>query len=263
MLCDDSVVVTDLINRVLDIDTERKTIKVEAGIFLKDLNEIAWNHGLAFPSIGDIAEQSLAGLCGTATHGSGLSWGSLSSEAVILDMELVTSDGSLIQLSDHPHLLKAARLLGSPRVVYSLTLKLGQAHYLKQETRVVNTRQALKDKHYLNFDHFEVFPFAHTDLSLAVFRYKSNELLARSQVRVWLDEYLLENLGLAARLKYRRSFQSSLQLSKGSWLSYRLKTYTDKSYKVMASVRKVRFLEMEYAFHLDKAECLRGLSGRL
>jgi L-gulonolactone oxidase len=59
---------------------ENKTVTVEAGIRVYKLNEILWEKGLALSNLGSISEQSIAGAVSTATHGSGVNFGNISSQ---------------------------------------------------------------------------------------------------------------------------------------------------------------------------------------
>lgn len=59
---------------------ENKTVTVEAGIRVYKLNEVLQKNGLALSNLGSISEQSIAGAISTATHGSGINFGNISSQ---------------------------------------------------------------------------------------------------------------------------------------------------------------------------------------
>lgn len=87
----------DNFQRVVKTDLERKTLTVESGIRLRQLNEEAARHGLTMPNLGSINDQSIAGAIATATHGSSLKHG-LMSESV-RSIKIVLGDGSVKQCS--------------------------------------------------------------------------------------------------------------------------------------------------------------------
>ena len=98
-------------------------------------------------------------------------------------------------------------------------------------------------------DHFEFFVFPHTEIALTVERNRS-ELAPRprSAMSRWFSDVVVENtLGdLALRLARRRpsmipglSARAAKMMSQGERL--------DRSYRIFASERRVRFTEMEYA----------------
>jgi L-gulonolactone oxidase len=98
-------------------------------------------------------------------------------------------------------------------------------------------------------DHFEFFVFPHTDIALTIERNRS-ELpeRPRSSINRWFSDVLVENtLGdLALRLARRRprlipglSARAAKMMSQGERL--------DRSYRIFANERRVRFTEMEYA----------------
>ena len=64
----------DKYNSVLAIDKEAKTITVQSGIKLWELNHVLDINGLALINLGSINKQSIAGAVSTGTHGSGINF---------------------------------------------------------------------------------------------------------------------------------------------------------------------------------------------
>ncbi|KAK4542682.1 hypothetical protein LTR36_006254 [Oleoguttula mirabilis] len=87
----------DHYDRVLHIDPAKKTLLVEGGIRLRQLNIEANKVGLTMPNLGSIDEQSIAGAIATATHGSALRHG-LMSESV-RSLRLVLANGQAVRCS--------------------------------------------------------------------------------------------------------------------------------------------------------------------
>jgi D-arabinono-1,4-lactone oxidase len=87
----------DYYNQVLKVDTQKKTLLVQAGIRLKDLNAAANKHGLTMRNLGSINDQSIAGAIATATHGSSLRHGLLSDS--VRSLRIVLSNGQAIRCS--------------------------------------------------------------------------------------------------------------------------------------------------------------------
>src|SRR5438067_8913170 len=95
--------------RLLEVDTDAKTVTAEAGITLLRLAEELAHHGLAQPNLGDIGYQTLAGAISTATHGTGARFGTLSTQVDAL--ELVTANGDVVRCDNSDlDLLRAARV---------------------------------------------------------------------------------------------------------------------------------------------------------
>ncbi|KAI9299126.1 L-gulonolactone/D-arabinono-1,4-lactone oxidase [Neoconidiobolus thromboides FSU 785] len=78
----DFTVNLDNLNRVIEINTKKKQIVVEAGIKLKDLNIVLDRNNLAFENLGSISDQSIGGILGTPVHGTGLGYGSLANHVI-------------------------------------------------------------------------------------------------------------------------------------------------------------------------------------
>src|SRR5207253_5463560 len=65
--CTDGVMLRlDRLNRVLDVDAERRLAKVEGGIVIRELSEALYESGLGLENLGDIDVQTVAGAISTA-----------------------------------------------------------------------------------------------------------------------------------------------------------------------------------------------------
>lgn len=121
VLTNDVLVNLDRMQGVIGVDTQARTATVQAGIRLKNLIPALRGHGLGMQNLGSIGEQSIAGAVATATHGTGLSFGSLSTQVVA--MKLVSGSGELVSI-DAGERLRAARVsLGALGIVTELTLQ--------------------------------------------------------------------------------------------------------------------------------------------
>jgi FAD/FMN-containing dehydrogenase len=256
----DTLLHSDALTRVLHLDPVKKQVKVEAGIKLKDLNILLWQNGLAFPSLGDIAEQAMGGLVSTGTHGTGLQWGSFSDGRTIVAMELVLADGSLLELRADREadqvFLEAARLgLGVLGVIYSITFQLEAAHHLEFNSRVVPQDEASDPALYKTHDHFEYFTFPFTDQVLMLTRDRTEQAADKSSWGAWFNDLFMENFLLETVLRLTSLWPS--KIAAVMQLMTQLASeehYVGRSHEVMASIRRVRFYEMEYAFPIDQID---------
>ena len=80
----------DRMRRVLEVTNETAT--VEAGIRLFEFNTILEEHGVALLNMGATAEQSIAGVISTGTHGTGVALGSMSTQ--VLSFRIVLASGT-------------------------------------------------------------------------------------------------------------------------------------------------------------------------
>ena len=71
-------------DRVVSIDRERKLVRVQAGVKLRDLVVVLERHGLALPNIGAWMEQTISGVLATATHGIAGRWTANLTDALVL-----------------------------------------------------------------------------------------------------------------------------------------------------------------------------------
>jgi L-gulonolactone oxidase len=239
------------LNRVLDVDTEAGLVTFEAGTGLRALNETIWGYGLALENLGDIDKQSVSGAVATATHGTGARFRNLSS--LIERMELVLADGTLREVStSEPELLAAARVgLGALGVVATITLRTVPAFTVNRVDSPLPLDETLEriDDLADGSDHFEFYVFPHTETALLRQSERTDEdPRPPNPVSRYLQEVVLENwaLGALSRLG-RRSPKRIPGISRFVSSKLGRATKVDRSYRVYASERRVRFTEMEYA----------------
>ena len=240
------------LDRVLDVDSERRLVKVEAGIGLRALNETIWGYGLALENLGDIDRQTISGAVSTATHGTGSRFRNISS--LVAGMEVVLADGTMLELSEEstPDELRAARVsFGALGIIATLTLRTVPAFTIRRVDSPQPLAAALEGIDDLadGSDHFEFYVFPHTERALTRRSERTDEdPKPRNPLLVYGTEVVVENwaLGAVARLG-RRSPKRIPALSEFVSRQVGETTKQDRSYRVYASERRVRFNEMEYA----------------
>ncbi|MFC4807669.1 FAD-binding protein [Paenibacillus sp. GCM10023250] len=124
---------TQKLNRVLSLDRERRQVTVEGGIRYGDLCGYLHDNGFALHNLASLPHISVAGAVATATHGSGVRNGNLST--AVAGLELVRADGELVSFArdgetDDFH--GAVVGLGALGIVAKLTLDLVPAFDVAQ-----------------------------------------------------------------------------------------------------------------------------------
>jgi alditol oxidase len=120
-------------NRILALDTERRTVTIEAGIKHGALSVALNAAGWSVHNTASLPHISVAGACATATHGSGDKNGNLST--AVSALELVTADGTVLTLSrerDGERFRGAVVGLGALGVVTQMTLDVMPAFQVRQ-----------------------------------------------------------------------------------------------------------------------------------
>ncbi|WP_040685020.1 D-arabinono-1,4-lactone oxidase [Nocardiopsis halotolerans] len=240
------------LTRVRSVDPEAGTATVEAGLPLCDFNDVLAEHGVALANMGDIAVQTMAGAVQTGTHGTGRDAGGLASQVV--GLEMVLADGSVVECSAErdPDLFHAARVgLGAFGVVTALTMAVRPSFLLHAREEPMPFEEVLERLPELRADndHFEFFWFPHTGNTNT----KRNNITrgpARplSPFRKWLDDDFLSNTLFEGVNRVCRRFPGAVPaVNRISSRALSARSYTDASHRVFASVRDVRFVEMEYA----------------
>jgi len=133
------------LKKILFIDTEKKLVRVEAGITIQELNEQLAPYGLALSNQAAIAQITLGGALSTGVHGTGHT-GSLSS--FVREFELITADGNLhtLSLMSDPDAFAAVSVgLGSLGVIYAVTLQCESLFYLYAYSEVTDRENIVKN----------------------------------------------------------------------------------------------------------------------
>tara|TARA_B110000503_G_scaffold117347_1_gene177287 strand:- start:17 stop:1306 length:1290 start_codon:yes stop_codon:yes gene_type:complete len=122
------------LNRVLAIDHEARTVRVEGGVRYGELAPVLEQEGFALPNLASLPHISIAGAISTATHGSGSLIGNLATQVTAL--EVVGSKGDLWTASkaETPNELAAAVVsLGSVGIFASVTLAIEPRYSMRQD----------------------------------------------------------------------------------------------------------------------------------
>jgi len=242
-------------DRILSIDREAATVVVQAGVRLHVLSEALWARGLALTNLGDVDAQTVAGATQTGTHGTGRRFANLSS--AIVGMRVVDGTGSVheIDSTTGADLWRAARVgLGALGIISTLTLRVSPAFHLHatQEPRLLDEVLGRFDELVRDNDHFEFLWIPGTSWAITKRHRRNHDRLAPlSSTGRFVTEELCDNVlfGLANRVGRWRP-RLGTELARRIPSSGRLE-FNDRSYRVFASPRRVRFVEMEYAVPLE------------
>jgi len=240
-------------NRVLDVDRASGRVRVEGGIRIHELSAALAAHALAFENLGDIDVQTIAGAISTATHGTGARLRNLSAQ--IESLELVLANGSALTVSAtdaDPTAYLAARVgVGSLGVIAAVTLRAVPAFTLRGVDApgpLGETLDRLEQAGEEN-DHFELFVFPHCDTALTRTNNRVEEPpRPRSRLSAYANDVLLTNRAFHAFCLAGRAFPRWIpQLNRSVTRLAGSSTRVDRSDRIFASPRLVRFTEMEYA----------------
>jgi L-gulono-1,4-lactone dehydrogenase len=246
-------------DRVLDVDRASGRVRVEGGITLHALSAALAEHGLALENLGDIDAQTIAGAISTATHGTGARLPNLSAQVEAI--ELVLADGATLVCSasdEDPSAFLAARVgVGSLGVIAAVTLRCVPAFTLRAVDRPMPLEDTLARLDELSAanDHFELFVFPHAGTALTRTNNRVEEApRPRSRAAAWAQDVLLTNQAFHAFCLAGRAAPPLIPainrlVTRLAGSSVRV----DRSDRVFATPRLVRFTEMEYALPRDRA----------
>lgn len=238
-------------DRVLHADAASGLVRVQAGITIRALSAALAAMGLAMENLGDIDEQTLAGALVTGTHGTGAGLGNISTQ--VRAAELVTGTGEIVELDGtDPDALLAARVaIGALGVITAVTLQTVPAFVLHgvDRTEPLEDVLATVDERTAAARHFEAYVFPHADRAVT----RTNTVVdgpadPPSALSRFLRQGVLETGVLAALSETGRRLPRAIPAMNRTVIALAgTSVRTDRSDRIFASPRRVRFVEMEYA----------------
>lgn len=245
----DILVSLDEMQGLIAADRDKCQATVWAGTKLYRLGDILRENGMALENMGDVDRQSIAGVMGTGTHGTGVQFGVISTQ--IIEIWLVDGTGQELHLTpaDGPRFRAAQVALGALGIITRVKVQCVPAYNLK----AVKVRGGLEetlarvDEHRAAHRNYEFFWFPYSDLVLNKFLNATPEQPKERKVMKYLTDVVWENgsfklLSESVRLAPGLSKSVSKLAASGMAAG----TEVLPSHKIYPTARLVRFYEMEY-----------------
>ncbi|XP_075638276.1 L-galactono-1,4-lactone dehydrogenase, mitochondrial [Castanea sativa] len=135
-----------LMDKVLEVDKGKKTVRVEAGIRVQQLVDGIKDSGLTLQNFASIREQQIGGIVQVGAHGTGARLPPIDEQ--VISMKLVTPAKGTIEVSKEkdPELFYLARCgLGALGVVAEVTIQCVERQELVEHTTVSNVKEIKKN----------------------------------------------------------------------------------------------------------------------
>ena len=244
------------LDRVIDHDPDRRTITVEAGMRLFDLNRELDRRGLALANLGDIDRQTVAGALSTGTHGTGAAFGGLAT--FVRELEIVTADGDVLRCSadDEPEIFHCARVsLGALGIITRYTLQCVPAFRLRMEERPYSVDEVVESfaSTVAANEHVDGYWWPYADVCTLKCSNRTDEpVQIRPPYKQWRGDILFGNYIYGTLVDIGR-IRSSLVPGIMRWVAGGIgrSWKVDSSHKVFCARRLVPFVEMEYGIPGD------------
>ncbi|WP_328528283.1 FAD-binding protein [Nocardioides sp. NBC_00368] len=245
----------DRISGIVRADSTTGLVTVRGGTRLKVLNRALEALGLSMTNLGDIEEQSISGAISTGTHGTGARFGGLATQ--VRGLRLLLADGSVLSCSatENPEVFDLARVgLGALGIIVEVTLQTEPLFALSAREGNGELADVMSgfEEHSSGTDHFEFYWFPHTTRVLTKHNTRlplpETPLAPVGPVRGWFDDELLSNTAFGATVGLGLRVPGLVKpLARFAASALSPREFTDISYRVFTSERKVRFVESEYA----------------
>ncbi|EZH65141.1 FAD-binding oxidoreductase [Bacillaceae bacterium JMAK1] len=249
----DCLISLERLTGIISLDDKNETVTVLAGTKLFDLSERLAIHGFSLENLGDINVQSIAGAIATGTHGTGITFGSISTQ--VDSLTIVKADGSLYTLRSHDDEFAGAVVsLGTFGIVVSVTLRVVKRpiyHYESAKVQFIDLQRDLFqwiERH----QHFEFFLFPHSDTvhvkTMNPSDHGPEDITKHKTTSLVVENYLLQCVSSVCKT-FPKSSKFFSRLSSNAVSETSLHAPSDE---LFSTARNVRFVEMEYAVPLEK-----------
>ncbi|KTD19241.1 D-arabinono-1,4-lactone oxidase [Legionella jordanis] len=248
----------DSFSGIEEVNYDEMTVVVRGGTKIADLERELFARGLSLINLGDINQQTIAGLIATGSHGTGLSFGIASTQ--IVWMQIVTADGEIIECSEteNHEIFKAAQVsLGCLGVISKVKMKVLPKYYMHQERNTVEFDEALDNllDSFLNNRNYEFFWFPYTEYVFEKKHNISSTVKSTKKFKKIINDYVLENgaLWLLCEMSrntpkfYRKHINFILKKLNSNLCG------TIPSTECYATKRLVNHREIEYSIPIDQA----------
>jgi FAD-linked oxidoreductase len=254
----------DHLQGIISVDPLQQTVEVWAGTKLKTLGQLLHQEGYSQENLGDINVQSIAGAVSTGTHGTGINFGSISTQVV--GLTVVTASGEVMEVSEQtqPELFKAMQVsLGLLGIIVRVKLRVLPAYRLRYQSRRMPLDECLASLEMFKTEHrhFEFFSFPYSDTVQVKFMNQTTDLPSANQRWSYVKKMVVEN-GLFWLLSEGCRLRPSLTrgVSRLSAQSVPSVLESGYSHQLFATPRLVRFYEMEYCLPAEHmAPAIRDL----
>lgn len=248
---EDVLISLDKYQGIVKVDKDSVQAVVKGGTKLNYLGDLLFKEGMAMENLGDIDVQSIAGTISTGTHGTGASFGTISTQVIAL--RFVNGKGEIISCSETENraLFKAAQVsLGVLGIITQITLQCMPIYQLEVFTKSESLEEVFSNlsERLATNRNFEFFWMPYTQTAAT----KTSNIVTDSHIdkanffSYW-SEYVLENFAFKLLCEYAHWFPSknkSISKLTASLISDVHKVH--HSHKVYATTRLVKFREMEY-----------------
>lgn len=236
----------DIQHNILD----KGLVSIQGGAKLYHISETLNKFGFAQENMGDIDRQSIAGATATGTHGTGITFGNISTQ--IEEITFVNGLGETIKANtSNPSTFNSARVsLGSLGIVTEVKLRTVPAYFLRQEKKKERLSDIVKNIDSITESNrqFEFHWLLHTDIVQTKYINETKEQPENeNRFTQWINEVVFENHFFELLNIISKIFPSaSAFLSRFASMFISNSVKINLSNKVFSTHRSVRFLESEY-----------------
>lgn len=258
----DCIVSLTKMRGLIAVDKTAQKATAWAGTPIKVANDALFEQGFAMINLGDIDVQSLAGATATGTHGTGLAFGNVSSE--IVAFSIVTADGALRHCSEteNRELFEAGRIsLGALGIITKMTFNIAPTYKLEYTSAPGDFEETMQQIEQLNATNrnFEYYYFPHSETLQLKISNPTEKPVQHNHIAAYLNDVFMENGALQIVCDLGTWFPKLHRfIGRNMAKAVPKKTIVDHSHKIYATIRWVRFKEMEYNIPLEHFDaCMR------
>lgn len=252
---DHFIISLEYMTGIIEVDKQKLVATAWAGTSINKANTALFKSGLAMINLGDIDVQSLGGATATGTHGTGTSFGNVSTE--ITAFTIITAKGEILNCSkdQHTDVFMAGRVsLGALGIITKMTFNVVEAYkleYTSSSNDFYKTLETLEDYNEKNRN-FEFYYFPHSNKLQIKESNITDKPVKNNKILAYINDVFLENTVMNIVSRIGITFPSTAK-ALSRWMAKAVPkgTTIDYSHEIYATVRTVYFKEMEYNIPIE------------
>ncbi len=250
---------------IVNVDKKNNYVTVKGGTKLFNLTQLLAKEGLATENMGDVDKQSIAGAISTGTHGTGTTFGNISTQVVAVTFINGLGEEIYCSETENKELFKCMKVsLGVLGIITELTLRCIPNYKLKLVKKVEKLDAVLSKLTEINKENrnFEFYWFPYTNAVQTKYSNVTTQKANKDNFINYLNDVVVENyiLKLLCVLA-KKNPKLNVGVSKFSARFLSKSTKVKESKDVYATPRLVKFNEMEYNIPIEcYQDCLNDIT---
>ncbi|ONH95016.1 hypothetical protein PRUPE_7G046600 [Prunus persica] len=253
-----------LMDKVLEVDKEKKRVRVQTGIRVQELVDGIKEHGLTLQNFASIREQQIGGILQVGAHGTGPKLPPMDEQ--VISMKLVTPAKGTIEISKEkdPELFYLAQCgLGGLGVVAEVTIQCVERQELVEHTSISNMEEIKKNQKKLLSENkhgkYLYIPYSDTVVVVTCNLYQNGKVPQSSSPNIAATKpYSTSEISTRNASRSSDPVKNDVDINELSFTELRDKLHVDKDHVVKVNQAEAEFWRKSEGYRVGWSDEILG-----